>query len=197
MKKIFSIITIAAFLSFGLGGCIKNDPVIFEDRQVEFDATSWNANAAGLTYPIIGRIPGYGRVANTTDSTLRRLSGTVRIRLNLIGAHLTKGETIGYEIHTVSPVTTFNMPATISGQTPSAPAASLAITNAVAGTHYATLSGKVDFPANSSFAFLEIPVLNSGAAAGTGRYLGIKLNNSGTLKAAVNYSELGLIIDQR
>jgi hypothetical protein len=197
MKKIFSIITIAAFLSFGLGGCIKNDPVIFEDRQVEIDATSWNANAAGLTYPIIGRIPGYGRVANTTDSTLRRLSGTIRIRLNLIGAHLTKGETIGYEIHAASPIASFNMPATITGQTPAAAAATLTVTNAVAGTHYSALSGKVDFPANNSFAFLEIPILNPGSTAGSGRYLGIKLNNTGTLKAAVNYSELGLVIDQR
>ncbi|MGQ0739340.1 MAG: hypothetical protein ACT4OJ_09795 [Bacteroidota bacterium] len=197
MKKIFPIIIITAFLSFGLGGCIKNDPVIFEDRQVEFDATSWNANAAGLTYPIIGRIPGYGRVANTSDSTCRRLNGTIRIRINLIGPQLTKGETVGYEIHASSPITTFSMPATITGQTPSAAAGTLAVTNAVAGTHYAALSGKVDFPAGSSFAYLDIPILNPGATAGTGRYLGIKLNTSGTLRPAVNYSELGLVIDQR
>jgi len=196
MKKIFSIITTAVFLSIGIGGCIKNDQIIFEDRQVEIDATSWNANGAGLTYPIIGRIPGYGRVANTTDSTLRRLSGTVRIRLNLIGAQLTKGETVGYELFT-SPITTFSMPATIAGQTPSAPAATLTVTDAVPGTHFTALSGKVDFPANSSFAFLDIPILNVAATPGAGRFLGIKLNSSGTLKIAINYSQLGLVIDQR
>jgi hypothetical protein len=197
MKNIFSIMMVSLAFSLGMGSCIKNDPVIFEDHQVEFDATSWNANAAGLTYPIMGRIPGYGRVANTTDSTLRRFSGTIRIRLNLIGSQLTKGETVGYEIHTTAPVTSFAMPATITGQTPAAAAGTLTITNAVAGTHYGTLSGKVDFPPNTSFAFLEIPILNSGATAASGRYLGLKLNNTGTLKVATNYSELGLVIDQR
>jgi hypothetical protein len=199
MKKIFSILTIAIVLSLGVGGCIKNDDVVWQGSQVEFDATSWNANAAGLTYPIIGRIPGYGRVANTSDSTLRRQSGTVRIRINLIGAQLstTKAETVGYEIMTTSPITSFSMPATITGQTPATAAGTLTVTNAVAGTHYTALSGLLTFPANSSFAFLDIPVLAPAATAGTGRFLGIRLNNNGTLKPAVNYSELGLVIDQR
>jgi hypothetical protein len=199
MKQLLSIITIGVVLSLGLGGCIKNDPVIWTGSQVELDATSWNANAAGLTYPIIPRIPGYGRVANTSDSTLRRQSGTIKIRINLIGAQLstTKAETVGYEIATTSPITTINMPATITGQTPAAPAAALTVTNAVSGTHYTALSGLITFPANSSFAFLDIPILAPAATPGTARYLGIKLNNNGTLKPAVNYSELGLVIDQR
>lgn len=197
MKKTYLMITVLAFFALGMGGCIKNDPVIYTDRQVEIDATSWNANAAGLTYPIIGRIPGYGRVANTSDSTLRRQSGTIRIRLNLIGAQLSKAETVGYTIASSSPITTFNMPATIAGQTPATAAGALTVSNAVAGTHYTGLSGSVNFPANSSFAFIDIPILNAPATAGEGRYLGIKLNNNGTLKAAVNYSELGLVIDQR
>ena len=196
MKKIFSIIAIAFLLSLGLGSCIKNDPVIFTGSQVEFDATSWNANSAGLTYPILGRNPGYGRVANTTDSTLRRYPQTVRIRINLIGAQLSKAETVGYEIFS-SPITTFSMPATIAGQTPSAATGVLTVSNAVAGTHYAALSGTLNFPAASSFAFLDIQILNPGPTPGAGRFLGIKLNANGTIKAAVNYSELGLVIDQR
>ncbi len=197
MKKVFSMIAIAILTLISITGCIKNDPVLVEGRQVEFDATSWNSNAAGLTYPIMVRIPGYGRVANTTDSTLRRYPQTVRIRVNLIGAQLTSPETVGYEVTTTSPIASIAMPATISGQTPSAAGATLIVSNAFAGTHYTTLSGKVTFPINSSFAFLDIPILNAGAIAGEGRYIGLKLNNTGSLKPAVNYSELGLVIDQR
>lgn len=198
MKKIFSVIAIAVFLSICLEGCSENDPVIFTDSQVEFDATTLNANAAGLTYPIIGRIPGFGRVANTTDSTLRRFSRTIRIRINLVGAQLTtQEETVGYEVFTSSPISSFSMPATITNQTPAMPAATLAVSNAVAGVHYAALSGILNFPTDSSFAFLEIPILNPGATAGAGRFLGLRLNSNGTIKPSVNFSELGLVIDQR
>jgi len=34
-----------------LTGCIKNELTTFTGAAVEFDAASWNANAAGLTYP--------------------------------------------------------------------------------------------------------------------------------------------------
>ena len=196
MKKIFSTIAIVASLSLGLLGCIKNDPVVFTDVQAELDATSWNANAAGLTYSIIGRIPGYGRVANTTDSTLRRFPQTVRIRVNLLGSQVTKSETLGYELFS-SPITSFSMPATIAGQTPAAAAATLAVSDAVAGTHFAPLSGTLTFNSGSSFAFIDITILNPGPTAGAGRFLGIRLNNNGSIKRALNYSELGLVIDQR
>lgn len=198
MKKIFLIPAFAVGLLLFFTGCIKNDPVLVTGRQVEIDATSWNSNFAGLTYPVIGRIPGYGRVANTTDSTLRRFPQTIRIRVNLIGAQLSSTtETLGYEVATTTPITTFSMPATIAAQTPAAAAAILALSNAVAGTHYAALSGKITFPANSSFGFIDITILNPGPTAGEGRYLGLKLNSTGSLKPAVNYSELGLVIDQR
>lgn len=196
MKKILAIIAITGTVL--MSGCIKNDPVTWkEDPQAEFDATSWNANAVGLTYPIIGRIPGYGRVANTSDSTLRRLSRTIRIRVNLIGAHSKTEETVGYDLFTPSPIFTFSMPATISGQTPSAPAATLAVTDAVPGTHFAALSGTVTIPANSSFGYLDLVVLPTAATPGSGSFVGFKLNNNGSIKAAVNYSQLGLVIDQR
>ncbi len=194
MKKILSLTIIAATLF--LSSCIKNEPVLLKDIKAEFDATAYNSNAAGLTYPIIGRIPGYGRVANTTDSTLRRLSQTVRIRVNLVGAQSSKPETVGYELFT-SPITTFAMPATIAGQTPSAAAGALAVTDAVPGTHHATLSGTLTIPANSSFGFLDLVVINPSATAGSGRFVGLRLNDKGSIKASVNYSQLGLVIDQR
>ena len=201
MKKILFYLLLVTFI--GLSGCIKNDLVVFTGRQAEIDATSWNANAAGLTYPILGRA-GYGRVANSQDSTFRRFPQTYQLRINMIGPQSAKDETVGYNTFT-SPITSFSMPATGScttctptwTQTPAAAAATLTVSDAVAGTHYAALSGTVTIPANTSFGFINIQILNPGPTAGQGRFLGIQLNNNGTVKAALNYSQVGLVIDQR
>jgi len=111
-KNILLIITIIAVCF--LCSCIKNDPVIFKDTQVELDAASYNANAAGLTYPIIPRNLPAGRAAGASDSTLRRYPHTVRIRVNLIGAVSNVDRSITYETF-ASPITTIAFPATITG----------------------------------------------------------------------------------
>ena len=195
MKKInLFIVVLLTLVSFS--SCIKNDPVILNSSVAEFDATALNSNAAGLTYPIIVRVPAYGRVSNALDSTLRRYQQTIRLRVNLVGPQSSQSETVGYEIFT-SPISTFSMPATISGQTPSAAAATLTVTDAVAGTHFTALSGTLTIPANSSFGYLDLPILNPGSTAGSGRFIGLRLNDNGTIKASFNYRELGLVIDQR
>ena len=195
MKK--NIITTIILALFFFTGCIKNDPVIVSGAVAEFDATAVNANAAGLTYPILGRNPGYGRVANTTDSTLRRYAQTIRLRVNLVGPQSGKDETVGYTLFTASPITTFAMPATITGQTPSSAAATLNVSLAASGTDFTALSGTLTIPKNSSFGYLDLPILAKTATAGEGKFIGITLNNSGTIQASVNYSQLGLVIDQR
>ena len=195
MKKINPFIAILLIL-ISLSSCIKNKPVILNSMQAEFDATALNSNAAGLTYPILGRIPGYGRVANTLDSTLRRYQQTVRLRVNLVGPQSAQDQTVGYEIF-ASPITTFSMPATITGQTPSAAGGTLTVSDAVAGTHFAALSGTLTIPANSSFGYLDLPILNPGPTAASGRFIGLRLNDIGSIKASFNYRELGLVIDQR
>jgi hypothetical protein len=195
MKK--NIITAIILSLFFFTGCIKNDPVIVAAAVAEFDATAVNANAAGLTYPILGRNPGYGRVANTSDSTLRRYAQTIRLRVNLVGPQSAIDETVGYTLFTTLPVTTFAMPATITGQLPAAAAAPLNVSLAVAGTDFTALSGTLTIPKNSSFGYLDLPILAKAATAGEGRFIGLTLNNLGTVKASVNYSQLGLVIDQR
>jgi hypothetical protein len=182
--------------AFSLTACIKIELPEFTDGIAEIDATSWNANAAGLTYPIITRKPAFGRAVNTSDSTLRRYAQTIQIRVNLVGEQSNADRTLTYETFT-SPITTVSMPATISGQTPSAPAATLAVSDAVAGTHYQALSGTVTIPANSSFGIITVNILNPGPTAGSARFLGIRITDGGSLKASTNYSQLGLIIDQR
>lgn len=199
MKIKNSLTVLLAILVFT--GCIKNDPVILRDQLVEFDATSFNNNSLGfastINFPILGRNPGFGRVSNTTDSTIRRFAQTLRIRVNLIGPQSSKDETVGFEIFG-TPIITFNQPATASSQTPSAPSATLGIFDAVPGVDYALPTSKaLTIPANSSFGFLDLQILASPAAPGTGRFIGIRLNNTGSLKVSVNFSELGLVIDKR
>ncbi|HEX2533596.1 MAG TPA: hypothetical protein VHK69_07665 [Chitinophagaceae bacterium] len=196
MKKGFFAILTGILGAVLLSGCIKNEEEIFSGKLAEFDATSWNANSAGLTYPIMTRIPRLNNASGTSDSTLRRTAGTIRIRVNLIGAQSAKEETVGYKIFS-TPDTAVSVPATISGQTPAAAAARLPLLDAVAGVHYAQLSGKVTIPANSSFGFIDIPVLNTGTAAEEARFIGLQLDSTGTILPAVNYGRLGLAIDQR
>jgi hypothetical protein len=208
MKKIIFYVLPVCFLIAGLTACIKNDLPTFTDRVAEIDATTWNANGVGVTYPFITRVPAFNRALGTTapsgpDSTLRRWSGTIRVRVNLVGPVSGKDETVGYSIFN-SPVTTVSFPATLtaaqlppSGQTPAQPAnAALPVLNAVAGTHYAALSGTVTIPKDSSFGYITVQILNPGSA-NEARFLGIQLNNNGSIKASVNYSQVALFIDQR
>ena len=203
MKIKYSLTVLLAILVFT--GCIKNDPVILREQLVEFDATSFNINSLGfastINYPILGRNPGFGRVSNTTDSTIRRFAQTLRLRVNLIGPQSSKDETVGFEIFG-TPIITFNFPATASTQIPSAAAtpvgSPLGIFDAVQGVDYVLPTSKaLTIPANSSFGFLDLQILASPAAPGTGRFIGIRLNNTGSLKVSVNFSELGLVIDKR
>src|SRR5688500_10764424 len=94
-KITFSIVIVSLLL---FSACIKNDPVLFTDAQTEFDAASWNANAAGLTYPLFTRVPGFGRAATTADPLITRTSGTIRVRVNLVGAKSKTDRTIDYAV---------------------------------------------------------------------------------------------------
>ena len=215
MKTNFFLSILTAVMLF-TSGCIKNEDPIFTESLAEFDATSFNANSlsfnGALNFPIVGRNPGFGRVQNATDSTIRRFAQTLRIRINIIGAQSSKEETVGYEEFS-APITTFSFPATATclttnsptvcpiapgfTQTPAAVAATLGIATAIPGIDYAPLNGVVTIPANSSFGFLEIRILPTGPMPGSGRFIGLRLNNSGSLKISENYSALGLVIDKR
>ena len=196
MKKSLICLFGAAVL---LSSCIKQIEKEFAGKTVvEIDASPLNSNAVGVSFPISTRVLPQDRpIATAVDSTLRRFQTTpVRVRLNLVGPQSAKEETVGYKVFS-SPITTISFPATISGQSPTRAAGTLNVSDAVAGTHYTALSGKVTIPANSSFGFIDIQVLNAGAAAGQGRFIGIRLDSSGSLMPSVNYMQIGMVIDQR
>lgn len=168
MRKIhFIALILAACL---LNGCIKNDQVIFRDSLVEFDAAVWNSNAAGLTYPIMTRVPTQGAATASSQPTITRTSGTVQLRINLVGAQRSTPVTFNYQV--------------VPGES-----------TAVAGTHFTTPSGTASIPANSSFGVITIEILNPGATSGS-KILVLQLTDSPDVKASVNYAKVGLSISQ-
>lgn len=199
MKKNYKYILVGfSFFAF-LTSCIKQvDKTFTGNTVVEIDPTVLNSANSVAGYPVLSRVPVDGRPAATTDSTLRRLNNrTVQIRLNLVGAQSATERTVGYKIINASPLTTFAFPATATGQTPSAAAATLTVSNAVIGTHVGTLSGTCTIPAGSSYGYINVVVLPGTSSAGQARFLGIQLDSTGTLLPNPNYNKIGLVIDQR
>jgi hypothetical protein len=172
MKRIITFILAIATVSL-LGSCVKNELPVFTAPVAEFDAATYNANAAGLSFPILTRVPGYGRaVSAALDPLLTRTSpGIKKFRVNLIGKQLAT-ETEVYVI--MNSVTS----------------------TAVAGTHYKSFTPIVRIPANSSFGEVEVEILNPGVA-GTARTLELILS-SGTngIKSNPNYNTIRLSIAQ-
>jgi hypothetical protein len=171
MKRITTFILAIATISL-LGSCVKNELPVFTAPIAEFDAASWNANAAGLNFPILTRVPGYGRPVAASDPLLTRTStGIKKFRVNLIGQQLSTESEV-YVIHN-------NVTST-----------------AVAGTHYRSYTQVVKIPANSSFGEVEVEILNPGVA-GAARTLELILS-TGTngVKGNPNYNTIRLSIAQ-
>jgi hypothetical protein len=169
MKKILtsSILLCILFLT----GCVKNELTVFTSSVVEFDAASWNANAAGRTYPMMTRVPAFNAATPTSQPALTRATGSVTLRVNLVGAQSN------------TPIN-FNI-AVVAGET-----------TAVDGTHYSAITGSGTIPANSSFGTVTIQLLNPGVSSSTARDLVLELVGNATTKASVNYSKVGLRISQ-
>lgn len=224
MKRNVSIKIFGIAASLFMVGCIKQLEKQYTGPTVaEIDAAVLNSSATGLTYPIISRHPRPGIPLNTTnsstscelpqaDSTIRRISREVLLRINIIGPQSAQERTVGYRV-IASPITSFAFPATVAAvttaatctnpnavfpaQSPAAAAATLTVSDAVAGTHFTALSGRVTIPANSSFGTLRIPLLPGVATAGSARYIGIQLDSTGTILPSVNLRTIGIVIDQR
>jgi hypothetical protein len=203
MKR--SYFFVALILAVGMTACIKNEQVTFVSELAEFDATSWNANAAGLTYPIMTRVPIYGAATPTSSFTIHRTSGTVRLRVNMIGPTSKSERTVGYKLFDVPdeqikagiPTPAVSFPATPAGQTPARAASTLAAVTAVAGTHYTALGNSLTIPADSTWGYISLSILDAGPTAGQARVIGIALDSTGSVKASPNYRKLAIAIDQR
>lgn len=186
MKRVYSFIFFVA-LSFGIFGCIKNDPPTFTQSVVEFDASTYNANTGytpqpdSIAFPIMVRTPVPGVASSTANSAvITRTSGSISLRINLVGPQRSTPTEVKYTV-----ITDYKVLGT--------PPAGLSA--AVAGTHYAALPGTLTIPANSSFGTLDIQILNPGPGTGS-RDLILKLVESKDVKPNRNYSVVGIRIAQ-
>ena len=175
MKK-FSIFLFTISFILLLTACIKNDEPVYTSAVVELDAATWNANSVGVTYPILVLRPPFGRAPSQAnwiiglDSVVTRKTGTIQLRVNLVGAQQAGPLEVTYEVVTGA-------------------------TTAIPGTHYTQLPGKVTIPAKSSFGYIDIPILNPGATSGTVDLV-IRLTGGTGVTISPNYNTVGLRISQ-
>lgn len=168
MKKLMIMMTAA--VSLLMTACTKNEVATFTENQVEWDAAAWNANSAGLTYPMMTRVPIYGFATPTSSPSITRNTGTVRLRVNVLGPQAASDRSFKYQ---------FNQ----------------AESSAVPGTHFEAVSGNGTIPANSSFGFVDLKILNPGAGTGSATVV-LQLIESPDFKAATNYAKIGISISQ-
>ena len=166
-NTILMLAIVTAFLSTG---CIKNEIATFNGAQIEWDASSWNSNAAGLTYPMMIRVPIYNAATPNSSPFITRTTGTIRLRVNVVGAQAATDRAFTFK---------FNQ-----AESTGAP-----------GTHFQAVTGTGTIPANSSFGFVDFVVLNPGAGTGTATAV-LELTENTVFKPATNYAKIGLSIAQ-
>lgn len=172
MKKFRIFLLLISIGSIFMQSCVKNNDIIFTGSAVEFDAATWNSNAVGVLYPILTRQPAAGRASSSSfiaDSIITRRSGKAQLRVNLVGAQRTTDTEVTYSVEANS--------------------------TAVAGTHFTALPGKLNIPANSSFGYIDVLILNPGPTSGFVDLI-IKLTGGSGVTVSQNYNTVGLRITQ-
>jgi len=172
MKKIK--ILFLALIAITATSCIKNDPILITettDAVLEWDAATYNSKAAGVNYPLLTRLPGFGRAVSTSvDPVITRASGTVKLRINLVGAPRSTPVAIKYGVVTTG-------------------------TTAVAGTHF-NITGTATVAPNTNYADVEVQILNPGVSSTTARDLILQILDTSELRVNPNYNQIGLRISQ-
>jgi len=184
MKKFLYLFAFAALL---LNSCIENEEILWEGNLVEFDAATFNARSVvgGVSkdYTLLTRRPQYGRSVLTSatggfaaDTVITRTwaatNGVFRLRVNLVGAQRSEQQVVSYVV----------LPEE---------------TTAVQGTHYGALSGTVTIPANSSFGYVEIPIMDPGVSSTTAVRLVLELRGNEVLQPNPKYDRIGINISQQ
>lgn len=177
MKKLsYLLMTLTVLLS--LSSCIKQIEKKYEGGPViEFDATVLNSATTPYTYHVTARTTPYGIPTTTANSTaLTRSSGSMKLRVNLVGRQFSTEQTLTYKVLTnVTPATGMAL--------------------ATEGTHFTT-GTTFTIPANSSFGEITINILNSGASSTTPREVHLELVGNDQIKPSENYKRIGVRIAQ-
>jgi hypothetical protein len=183
VKKHITVLFLLLATTVLFSSCLKDNETKYSGDFVEMDAAAYNARAAGQTYPILTRVPGYGRPVFTAaqaasgvypavpaDPTITRTSGQIKFRVNLVGPQRSTDTTVGYTVVSAG-------------------------TTAVSGTHYTT-GNTVVIPANSSFGEITVNVLNPGVSSTTPVTLVLELTGASDLPPSENVKRLGISIAQ-
>lgn len=192
MYKLF----ISCLLVVLFTGCVKNDPVLIQDTKVEFDATTWNANAVGVTYPILLRQPINGAGGGTGNAILRTTT-KVTLRVNLVGAQRSEPTVVKYRAFDVGTASSSSITYTIAPLGTTAAPRVIPVADAISGVHYAPLSGTTTIPANSSFGTIDIIIIDGGTDVNEVRILGLEILPEAGYQPNVNYAKVAIAISQR
>ncbi|MBX2969774.1 MAG: DUF4843 domain-containing protein [Cyclobacteriaceae bacterium] len=172
MKKLKIFVYVLPFVF--LISCIENEKTLWGDSLVEFDATVLNAPALGKDFPLLTRVPLYGRPVVTTGASanpvITRASGTISFRVNFVSPQRSSAETIGLVVVDAE-------------------------TTAIEGVHY-TISNTITIAANSSYADYVVNVIDPGVPSATPVDLVVELTGNETIDPSPNYKRLGIRISQ-
>ena len=184
MKKLF--LAFLAFITLATSSCIENEEITLKQEFIEVDAATFNSNAVDKDYPVLSRKPTPGRQIYTAttngwpaDPLITRTSGKVQLRVNLVAPQSDVDQVISY---VVVPNETYT-----SG--------SIVADAAVKGTHFNT-GGTFTIPANSSFGFIEIDILNPGSALTTEKLIVIELIGNDKYKPNTLDKRVGVLINK-
>lgn len=189
MKK--NILLIISLIVLTLTSCIKEAKVTFEDSKAEFDVASYNAKFGATDFSLATRVPGDGRPFIGADPFITRATTGLRFRVNLVGAQRGSASTVKYRVFSVGS----SAGASITYGSPIS--ATLPISDAVPGTHYTALSGVCTIPANSSFGYIDVPIINPGVSATETRSVGLELTDGGDIAPSFNYRKVVFVISQK
>ena len=156
--------------------CIKqNENTIGSNLFVEFDATVQNTPLTGQIYPVLSRVPSYGVPVAGSNPSITRTSGSIKFRINLVGAQQSNDLPIGINV-----VANPAIPATA--------------TLAQKGVHF-DVPAQVVIPAGSSFGEVPVTILDAGAGTGPVAFV-LELTPVGNARPSNNYKYLGISIAQ-
>jgi hypothetical protein len=165
------------FMLVAFTSCIKNDgPTGAAQLVAEFDAAVLNTPVTGQKYPLLQRVPKYGSASAAADPLITRTSGSIKFRVNLVGAQQPTEQTLNVKVV-------------------ASPTLPLGVDPAVAGTHF-TVPATIVIPANSSYGEVTITVIDPGVSSATPVGFVIEIEGNATVKPSENYKFLGVRISQ-
>lgn len=168
MKNIVGLFLVLVCLS--MISCIEQDFPLFEDSLIEWDATVMNSPALGKDFPVLVRVPRPTFAIATSDPLITRRTGSLSLRVNFVSPQKEFEETISYRVVVDE-------------------------TTAIEGTHF-NVSGQAIIPAKSSFADVQIEILDPGAGT-VPVDLVLELVGNSSIKPSERYKRIGIRISQQ